>query len=441
MPPYLIAIAVNCFGVPAGGCYLLFATAGKIGIFSNKRAQGCSNPIRPFKAREEAGEAPEILLLCCDVTYWSCCKSSSFDWFFFVPTSSSFSLQSSSSCLSLIRCSHGHDLLDVAHTKDLMSILELTVPAGWKANAKEADKVANQLQSTGISSGGERAASSSGDTGDFKEADEKFRSRPRGGHKRKYPTIEMLVRKRVTPPDQLGQQLSTSPANAPATDHGPSQTWSYENLIKNSNGGKGQNSEIAKLQDFAQAAFRGYNSLNRIQSHIFHNVYYSNENILVCAPTGAGKTNIAMISFLHVVAQFLRVNPEAGLFFFDSSYRPVPLAQQYIGISEHNFTARIELQNEICYKKVFESLRQGYQAMVFVPSRKDTTKTAKKLGDFKEADEKFRSRPRGGHKRKYPTIEMLVRKRVTPPDQMGQELSTSPGCSHKKLKTRFEPCP
>lgn len=52
------------------------------------------------------------------------------------------------------------------------------------------------------------------------------------------------------------------------------------------------------------------------------------------------------------VAQFLRVNPETGLFFFDSSYRPVPLAQQYIGISEHNFVARNELLNEICYKKV-----------------------------------------------------------------------------------------
>lgn len=54
----------------------------------------------------------------------------------------------------------------------------------------------------------------------------------------------------------------------------------------------------------------------------------------------------------HQVAQFLRVNPETGLFFFDSSYRPVPLAQQYIGISEQNFAARIELLNEICYKKV-----------------------------------------------------------------------------------------
>lgn len=52
------------------------------------------------------------------------------------------------------------------------------------------------------------------------------------------------------------------------------------------------------------------------------------------------------------VAQFLRVNPDTGLFFFDSSYRPVPLAQQYIGISEPNFAARNELLNEICYGKV-----------------------------------------------------------------------------------------
>ncbi|XP_022736597.1 DExH-box ATP-dependent RNA helicase DExH14 isoform X2 [Durio zibethinus] len=276
--------------------------------------------------------------------------------------------------------------------------------------------------------------------------------------------------------------------------------------------------EIKELDDFAQAAFRGYKSLNRIQSRIFQTVYYTNENILVCAPTGAGKTNIAMISILHEigqhfkdgylhkdefkivyvapmkalaaevtstfshrlsplnmcvreltgdmqlskneleetqmivttpekwdvitrkssdmslsmlvklliidevhllnddrgpviealvartlrqvestqtmirivglsatlpnyleVAQFLRVNPETGLFFFDSSYRPVPLAQQYIGISEQNFVARNELLNEICYKKVVDSLRQGHQAMVFVHSRKDTAKTAEKL--------------------------------------------------------------
>ncbi|KAH9778124.1 DExH-box ATP-dependent RNA helicase DExH14 [Citrus sinensis] len=71
-----------------------------------------------------------------------------------------------------------------------------------------------------------------------------------------------------------------------------------------------------------------------------------------------------------------------GLFFFDSSYRPIPLAQQYIGISEPNFAARNELLSEICYKKVVDSLRQGHQAMVFVHSRKDTVKTAQKLVDL-----------------------------------------------------------
>ncbi|KAL5054419.1 hypothetical protein RYX36_035101 [Vicia faba] len=48
-------------------------------------------------------------------------------------------------------------------------------------------------------------------------------------------------------------------------------------------------------------------------------------------------------------------------------------------------------------------------------------KTAKHLftlGDFEEADEEFRSRPRGGVKRKCPTVDMLIRKGVTPPGEL-----------------------
>eukprot|EP00897_Mesotaenium_endlicherianum_P001872 jgi/Mesen1/1712/ME000138S00568 len=271
--------------------------------------------------------------------------------------------------------------------------------------------------------------------------------------------------------------------------------------------------KIAELDEFAQLPFEGYKALNRIQSRIFPTAYNSNENILVCAPTGAGKTNIAMIAVLHEVkqhmqygvlqknefkvvyalaaemagafsrrlaplgitvkeltgdmqltkreleetqmivttpekwdvitrkssdvamaalvrlliidevhllnddrgpvietlvartlrqveatqsmirivglsatlpnykevAQFLRVNVDTGLFFFDASYRPVPLAQQYIGVSEHNFAARNTLMHEICYSKVLEAVKRGQQAMVFVHSRKDTVKTARIL--------------------------------------------------------------
>jgi len=52
------------------------------------------------------------------------------------------------------------------------------------------------------------------------------------------------------------------------------------------------------------------------------------------------------------VAAFLRVDPSVGLFFFDNSFRPVPLQQQYIGITEKKAIKRFALMNEICYEKV-----------------------------------------------------------------------------------------
>jgi activating signal cointegrator complex subunit 3 len=88
------------------------------------------------------------------------------------------------------------------------------------------------------------------------------------------------------------------------------------------------------------------------------------------------------MKFTFQVAQFLRVNPDTGLFFFDSSYRPVPLAQQYIGISERDYAKKIELFNTLCYEKVVESIKQGHQALVFVHTRKDTGKTARTLIDL-----------------------------------------------------------
>jgi pre-mRNA-splicing helicase BRR2 len=82
------------------------------------------------------------------------------------------------------------------------------------------------------------------------------------------------------------------------------------------------------------------------------------------------------------VATFLRVNPETGMFFFDHSYRPVPLQMQYLGITERNAFKRFRLQNEICYEKAIGQRKNGNQMLIFVHSRAETGKTAKALRDI-----------------------------------------------------------
>jgi pre-mRNA-splicing helicase BRR2 len=82
------------------------------------------------------------------------------------------------------------------------------------------------------------------------------------------------------------------------------------------------------------------------------------------------------------VATFLRVKPDKGLFFFDHSYRPVPLQMQYVGITERNAFKRFQLQNEICYEKALIQRRNGQQMLIFVHSRAETAKTAKAIRDI-----------------------------------------------------------
>lgn len=62
---------------------------------------------------------------------------------------------------------------------------------------------------------------------------------------------------------------------------------------------------VAEMEEWAQGAFEGMTHLNRIQSRIYHAAFNTNDNLLVCAPTGAGKTNIAMLAVLHEVSQHL----------------------------------------------------------------------------------------------------------------------------------------
>lgn len=277
---------------------------------------------------------------------------------------------------------------------------------------------------------------------------------------------------------------------------------------------------ITDMPDWAQPAFPEMKSLNRVQSRVYETALFTPENLLLCAPTGAGKTNVAMLTILHEigihrkedgsidlngfkvvyvapmkalvaevvgnlskrlqsygitvkeltgdqtlskqqieetqiivttpekwdiitrksgdrtytqmvrlliideihllhdnrgpvlesivartvrqiettqdmirlvglsatlpnyedVALFLRVDKAKGLFFFDNSYRPCPLAQQYIGITAKKAFTRFELMNEICFEKVLAAAGK-HQVLVFVHSRKETAKTARFIRD------------------------------------------------------------
>lgn len=81
------------------------------------------------------------------------------------------------------------------------------------------------------------------------------------------------------------------------------------------------------------------------------------------------------------VATFLRVDPKKGLFYFDATYRPVGLQQQFVGVTEKKAIKRYQVMNEVCYEKVLDNAGR-HQVLVFVHSRKETAKTAKFIRDM-----------------------------------------------------------
>ncbi|KAK3063954.1 Pre-mRNA-splicing helicase BRR2, partial [Teratosphaeriaceae sp. CCFEE 6253] len=82
------------------------------------------------------------------------------------------------------------------------------------------------------------------------------------------------------------------------------------------------------------------------------------------------------------VATFLRVDSQKGLFHFDGSFRPCPLRQEFIGVTEKKAIKQLRTMNDVCYNKVLEQVGQNKQQMlIFVHSRKETAKTAKYIRD------------------------------------------------------------
>ncbi|VDP91071.1 unnamed protein product [Echinostoma caproni] len=69
--------------------------------------------------------------------------------------------------------------------------------------------------------------------------------------------------------------------------------------------------KIEKLPAYVQAAFVGFKTLNLIQSRLCHAALETNENLLLCAPTGAGKTNVALLCIMHELGKF--INPDGTI--------------------------------------------------------------------------------------------------------------------------------
>ena len=89
----------------------------------------------------------------------------------------------------------------------------------------------------------------------------------------------------------------------------------------------------------------------------------------------------SMLTLLHSVSK------QTGLFYFDSSFRPVPLEQHFIGVKgKPNSPTSKRNMDRVTFEKVSELVREGHQVMVFVHARKETVKAAEAIREAAQAD-------------------------------------------------------
>lgn len=82
------------------------------------------------------------------------------------------------------------------------------------------------------------------------------------------------------------------------------------------------------------------------------------------------------------VAAFLCVNPYEGLFYFDNRFRPVPLTQTFIGVRPLDSNSQSRCMDKLCYNLAVQYVTQSKQLMIFVHARNSTQRTATKLREL-----------------------------------------------------------
>lgn len=103
---------------------------------------------------------------------------------------------------------------------------------------------------------------------------------------------------RLTPPVAGFQGKFALPAGTEHFDDAIHEEFSIPYSSETSIADRITSIMIADLDESLRKAFAGYTALNRMQSAVYSVAYNTNENMLICAPTGAGKTDVAMLTIL-----------------------------------------------------------------------------------------------------------------------------------------------
>ncbi|OLY81608.1 putative helicase mug81 [Smittium mucronatum] len=96
---------------------------------------------------------------------------------------------------------------------------------------------------------------------------------------------------------------------------------------------------IDEMDFLCKGTFKGYKTLNTIQSVIYPTVYKTNENILVCAPTGAGKTEIGMLAILRLIYNYSNISSDLESVLDETKHQPEESLNKSIIINKSDFKA------------------------------------------------------------------------------------------------------